>query len=919
MIENPDTIQINLGYSFIIKGSDSLWVKDKLLLRESEYIIDYQRGILKLLREYSSPLTLRFLNFDGLRRNYSKWNEEGKMIYSKEFEEASSLQEELQIEGNKGLFFDFRSGRGDVTQSLWMKIGGRAGDFEVSGILSDENIPGGNDASQNLKEIDEIFIEAISPKISFRLGDITSEEEGVDKRLLGLSSKAGSFFGTVGITKSKFGKTTFKVTESKQGPYKIIPDEDIRDIVIISGSEKVWLNGKLLERGEGKDYIIDYSESSITFNPSVFLDNESVVLILFQYTSYEESNYFYKVGLKKDEYFVSFTQQKDISEKELIESYPDSGFGYRYTAVEVGEGNGDYELQDSIFVYVGPKKGSYEVYFNWVGEGRGEYIFVDSLHCFLWTGNGPYSPKKKVSLGEEDNLISLEIDKDFGRIKFSGNLKGRKSSTLLGNNEKEGLSTKVNLDFNPYDFIGFSLNYSKRFNNYVMKEWEGDKDLLKTWEVSEFPSEFLESSIKLNPYSKINFAYIYGEADTLRKDKINFSIFPYYIYYERIKDYKEDITTGFRFDTYDISYRNLKREKDYRKEFSLNIPYISLEYGLEGKGEMDTAKVYTIKTNLIQKIFSLSASQIYRKNLISGRLDKIINGSLKINFYKDYFSTRTQFDLSRKGISVWEKYYQKVLPGEGNYSFDSISNTYYENPFGDYIKRIVYTGIEKETKEYSANISINNEKLILLNGSLDLRYSPGLILISNVLLNFKFPEEGINKAFFRGDLKYSGGDPSLITTSQDYKKIDVGLERSSNGSREFGISREWNLKENKIGGFISFWSGKGVETKIEGVFIKGEDTLFSPIINIGYRPFKKGITGLIKIGIGYNYYYLDRNSISVRMKELYPPGLFYDLGSSTTFDFSNSLHFHLNTTIHSLSKGKIYYTIRVGATTNFNP
>ena len=65
-IELPDTSEINLGYSFVIKNSDSLWCGEELLLRDSSYIMDYRKGLLKIKKKCSMPLKFKFSHLDFL-------------------------------------------------------------------------------------------------------------------------------------------------------------------------------------------------------------------------------------------------------------------------------------------------------------------------------------------------------------------------------------------------------------------------------------------------------------------------------------------------------------------------------------------------------------------------------------------------------------------------------------------------------------------------------------------------------------------------------------------------------------------------------------------------------------------------------------------------------------------------------------
>ena len=58
-----------------------------------------------------------------------------------------------------------------------------------------------------------------------------------------------------------------------------------RDIVVLSGTEKVWADGKELVRGKNHDYTIDYSLAEIVFTPRVLMHFDTDLLFEYQYLS----------------------------------------------------------------------------------------------------------------------------------------------------------------------------------------------------------------------------------------------------------------------------------------------------------------------------------------------------------------------------------------------------------------------------------------------------------------------------------------------------------------------------------------------------------------------------------------------------------------------------------------------------------
>ena len=67
-------------------------------------------------------------------------------------------------------------------------------------------------------------------------------------------------------------EVTFTGQEGNQGPYKLRGNNGELYVLVISGSERVFVNGILLTRGENNDYIIDYNAGEVIFT-SLISDN----------------------------------------------------------------------------------------------------------------------------------------------------------------------------------------------------------------------------------------------------------------------------------------------------------------------------------------------------------------------------------------------------------------------------------------------------------------------------------------------------------------------------------------------------------------------------------------------------------------------------------------------------------------------
>ena len=111
------------------------------------------------------------------------------------------------------------------------------------------------------------------------------------KRVQGLSiaAKLGSeqkteVFASGALVRGQFTTSQFTAQEGNQGPYKLRGPNGELFVLIVSGSEIVYVNGIPLERGETKDYIIDYNAGEILFNATYPITSEMRITVDYQFT-----------------------------------------------------------------------------------------------------------------------------------------------------------------------------------------------------------------------------------------------------------------------------------------------------------------------------------------------------------------------------------------------------------------------------------------------------------------------------------------------------------------------------------------------------------------------------------------------------------------------------------------------------------
>ena len=168
------------------------------------------------------------------------------------------------------------NGNNTLNGGLRMQIAGKiSNETFISGVVTDETLPIQPDGSTaDLDELDKVFIQIDNPKFSIVAGDIETHEEHVsintfERKLIGLDNKIEFndrvIRSVIGQSKGTYQRLEIKGQDGNQGPYYLTTVDGLSNTVVSSGSEKVWLNGVLLKRGEDLDYTIDYSKGEVYF------------------------------------------------------------------------------------------------------------------------------------------------------------------------------------------------------------------------------------------------------------------------------------------------------------------------------------------------------------------------------------------------------------------------------------------------------------------------------------------------------------------------------------------------------------------------------------------------------------------------------------------------------------------------------
>jgi hypothetical protein len=278
------------------------------------YRIDYKKGKLIFINGFTSSdsVTVRYFQFpEQLTKTYSIYDQ-GRVVAndgSDFFKVNRSVKKFIPFEGletsgsiSRGVTIGNNQNT-SVSSNLDLQIKGKISDkVSLRASIQDSNIPlQDNGYSQKLDEFDQIFIELSTAKWNVRAGDLFLENRqsrflNFNKKVQGLSTNFSlgseenktNIISSAALVRGQYAKSSFTGQEGNQGPYKLRGNNGELYVLVISGSERVFVNGILRKRGENNDYTIDYNAGEIIFTSLFPINSEMRIVIEYQYS---ERNY----------------------------------------------------------------------------------------------------------------------------------------------------------------------------------------------------------------------------------------------------------------------------------------------------------------------------------------------------------------------------------------------------------------------------------------------------------------------------------------------------------------------------------------------------------------------------------------------------------------------------------------------------
>ncbi|MEM9992178.1 MAG: hypothetical protein AAF738_10465, partial [Bacteroidota bacterium] len=443
-----------------------------------------------------------------------------------------------------------------------LQLAGELGDeVQILAAITDENIPlqaEGN--TQNLQEFDRLYIQLKRRQTELTAGDyeLTRPQSyfmNYYKKLQGATLQHTTEFASskwmnkasVAVARGKFARNMPLALEGNQGPYKLRGNEGERFIIALAGTEKVFLDGELLERGIERDYIIDYNRAELTFTNQRLITKDRRIIVEFEYATQNYLTSLYAVNShyqhqKWDIYFNLYHQQDSksaigdslqlsdeqrsaliqagdeatravVSSIDTLEAFSSLRvlYEYRDTTFEV---NGNI-TRTQILEYSTAETARLSARFSLVGQGNGDYVQSSTQvaangRVYEWiapdsiTGlpRGNYAPVIQLAAPQLQQLYTFGTTYD---LNTNGSIT---TEFALSNNDQNRFSA-----LDEADDLGGAVyaQWKQNFGLGRQDKWKLETQATYEWVQANFRA--------LNPYRTAEFTRDWNVTSTDKKEE----------------------------------------------------------------------------------------------------------------------------------------------------------------------------------------------------------------------------------------------------------------------------------------------------------------------------------------------------------------------------------------------------------------
>ncbi len=408
-----------------------------------------------------------------------------------------------------------------VNSNLNLQLSGHLNNnVDILLAATDSNIPIQPDGNtQQLQEFDKVFIQLSNQNTKLIAGDFQMARPygyfmNFNKKAQGVSfstiqktnvenkelKKQGLYKTglSAAVSRGKFARNQIQGVENNQGPYRLRGAENEPFIIILSGTEKVYIDGRLMDRGQENDYVINYNTSEIIFTAKQLITKDKRIVVEFQYSDknyarsllhfgneYEQNKLKLHLHVYSEQDSKNQPLQQDLSpeQKKLLSEIGDTlslAVTPSFDSIDFNTNEVLYYKTDTsigtqifpqIFVYSPARlyvtngmvdSSHFRVTYSNVGAGNGNYVQILTSangKVFQWvmpdtltnTLKGNYEPVIQLVTPKQKQMVTAGFDYALNKnskLSVEGAISKNDINTFSAADSKDdvGFGLKVNFD-----------------------------------------------------------------------------------------------------------------------------------------------------------------------------------------------------------------------------------------------------------------------------------------------------------------------------------------------------------------------------------------------------------------------------------------------------------------------------------------
>ncbi|MCC7298405.1 MAG: hypothetical protein IT244_08740 [Bacteroidia bacterium] len=410
-----------------------------------------------------------------------------------------------------------------LNSSLNLRMYGKVGkDIEIEGAVTDQEYPFQPEGTTTtLQDFDRIYMGVKMPHISVLLGDYAFNSSSNSRfmkyakknrglQLVGndtLKSGILKWDVAAALARGRFSRNEINGVEGLQGPYRLSGTRGEQFVIVVSGTEVVYLDGKKMERGLQSDYVIDYNIGEITFTSKHIINAFSRIIVEFQY-----SDRFYtrtvsggniSIDRKKATYHLSVFNEQDARNQPIQQDLQAFDSSSGLSAREILQISGDasnlavlpgarkisnFSVNEPNYILLDTGAGVfyrfveqpdthktfYKVNFTYLGPGKGHYILTGT------TSNGKvYKYVGSISgvpAGDYEPITPLQAPNRLSMAEAGVNFTPRKGTLIKSNLSVSSNDKNLFSGLNDKDNNGIAAHFSLSDRRSL-----GGRDSVQKW------------------------------------------------------------------------------------------------------------------------------------------------------------------------------------------------------------------------------------------------------------------------------------------------------------------------------------------------------------------------------------------------------------------------------------------------------